>query len=503
MATCDPQALIDPCLAAMNDLDLTMFQIGVLLSIQQKLDGDTPLDCSDPQEIITATECYRSLYPAQTEVIKAQILQDILGLLSVPAIEGCLASLSSFNLQLVITQQLCNIIDKIENEGEVTCDIQELLDQASCFAGLSLRALSEVQASQICTLNDIIEPPINPPSCTLAIGLQPESFTGEEGDNVALSASVTGNIGIPTYQWYKDGVPVVDGGFQTGAQTLALHMEWITPEQSGDYYMIATDPAVPGCTAQTNTVTVTISAEGNNLLTDLAAFWTFDEPSGNALDSSGNGYTLTENGSLPSTTGIVEGSRHYDANDANYFSRASAPAFIFNGPFTITAWCRFDPLPFATNDMTIMSKTTGFIGGVSWWLGMDHGTPNDAIWFYHSADAGVNLEITIFDLGGPVQAGWYFVVVRSDGSTVEVSATHESETDLATPEDGPFVGCTNTPAVPLTVGHYLGDSLHNMRGEIDEVGIWNKELSDCELSWLFRAKEGIFSYNLFDGNSCS
>lgn len=245
---------------------------------------------------------------------------------------------------------------------------------------------------------------------------------------------------------------------------------------------------------------------GNNLLTGLEAFWRFEETTGNALDSSGNGRTLTENGTLASGTGVVGTDRLYaDADETDYFERASEAVFGFSGDFTITAWVDADFTAPAVDDKTILAR--GDYGGsnFSWLLLFDNGA-TEHFSFYWSTDGTFNpSNIVDFDTGTSISgtSGFYFVVIRRTGTTLKISGTHITDLVLATEATGTVSGTlfhdgTNT----LRAGDLEGSDIHDMRGAIDEVGIWSRYLSDCEIAWLWRAKAGTFTYTSFNGLPC-
>lgn len=72
------------------------------------------------------------------------------------AANPCLAALSPFDLQVVKTQMLCNLLDKLQNGGEVTCDIATLLDQGKCFYDLDPFMLEVVEASLLCEISQAV-----------------------------------------------------------------------------------------------------------------------------------------------------------------------------------------------------------------------------------------------------------------------------------------------------------------------------------------------------------
>lgn len=65
----------------------------------------------------------------------------------------------------------------------------------------------------------------------------------EVGDTVVLSVSVSGTVGMTTFEWFKDGsaTPLADGGNISGAATPALTLSPVTQSDSGSYVLRITD----------------------------------------------------------------------------------------------------------------------------------------------------------------------------------------------------------------------------------------------------------------------
>ncbi len=68
----------------------------------------------------------------------------------------CYAALPPFLLDVVVTQMLCNILDKLQNGGAVSCDVQTLLDQGVCFAAMPQSILKVLQASLLCEITNAL-----------------------------------------------------------------------------------------------------------------------------------------------------------------------------------------------------------------------------------------------------------------------------------------------------------------------------------------------------------
>jgi hypothetical protein len=74
------------------------------------------------------------------------------------------------------------------------------------------------------------------------------------GNTITLSVSATGGNGVYTYQWYKDGNPLSDGGRISGATTATLTISNAqTGTDNGGYYCVVGDtdgtPQTTSCTA--------------------------------------------------------------------------------------------------------------------------------------------------------------------------------------------------------------------------------------------------------------
>lgn len=69
---------------------------------------------------------------------------------------------------------------------------------------------------------------------------QPEEVSSCLGDSVNLTAEVVGT-GLVTYRWMRDGVPMVDEGNITGAETAVLMINPVDLTDAGSYTVVATD----------------------------------------------------------------------------------------------------------------------------------------------------------------------------------------------------------------------------------------------------------------------
>lgn len=252
------------------------------------------------------------------------------------------------------------------------------------------------------------------------------------------------------------------------------------------------------------------NASGNYLLPDLVVALKSDEVSGSMLDASGNNRTFGITGSVGSEPGLVGGARTFShlSGLTDYSARANEAAFTFGTtPFTITMWVFFTARSLAPNDMSLLGKGDYGSTEFSWWLWLDHGVSDDTMYFSFSSDGtytfpDTSKELT-FPIVGEIGSGYNFVVIRWDGTTLHLSVTHYSaaalEADQTKAFSGPFY---NNSTSPVIIGANLGSSIHHLGGSVDEVFIWKRYVEDCQLQWLFTAKDGVFSYSNFDANTC-
>jgi hypothetical protein len=238
--------------------------------------------------------------------------------------------------------------------------------------------------------------------------------------------------------------------------------------------------------------------ENNGLLNGLQAYYKFDEGSGDALDSSGFGRDLTENGTVANLSpGMLETARYHDSSDdTDYLSVASADWNTFGaGDFTISLWAKLQESDGETQDQVLVAKCDS-IDGASWVVELDKGLSYDysyALWLSVSEDGGFGSLLTpvvSLPLTEPLDSDkWYFICVRRSGNTVTLFYYPENDPDAMRTATGTFAGTLyDNSTVPLTVGTLLAsgspDPNFDVEGGIDEMGIWKRALTDVQIGLL-------------------
>lgn len=257
-------------------------------------------------------------------------------------------------------------------------------------------------------------------------------------------------------------------------------------------------------------------SSGNNLLSGLQAYYKSDEATGNLLDASVNARHMTQFGTLESIDGKVVTSRnHNSAENDDYFSIANDTwNTLGTSDFTISYW--FNPnaaISGTPDDQWNIAKSDPPSGGMSWMMGIDRGflyANEYAVIFWHSPDGtfSSSLELLHVELPQSIIANdaWWFAAIRRSGNIFTIYVAKETETDLnrfsTTTQAITFF---DNSTVPLTVGSELSGGTPNItqdtEGGLDEIGIWNRALSDCELLKVFNAGAARM-FSTFDSNPC-
>ena len=208
-------------------------------------------------------------------------------------------------------------------------------------------------------------------------------------------------------------------------------------------------------------------------------YWQFE---GDGKDSSGNGRDLTLQGGIRFAPGLSGLALDCTGDPAKYAERTvDDQVFDFgSGDFTIQAWVNHDT---TSGEQPIIEKFHG-TRGPGWTLTR---LPDDQLQFFALDYAVINTEPLIFS-----PQTWCQVVVRRRGPDIAIFVNHQLFAYVSYPEmymdpNGSISDATDG----LLVGRRnLADGrAFVMNGRIDEMAIWNRALSDAELStlWMMRS----------------
>lgn len=200
----------------------------------------------------------------------------------------------------------------------------------------------------------------------------------------------------------------------------------------------------------------------------LQAFWPF---TGNANDLTANANHLTNNGAtlIADRNGVANAA--YSFNGSGNYLEKTTPSFVFSptGTFSVSFWIN---RPSTTGGVAMMSGS---------------GTANNFIWLFSGGSAnntfGTNKQQSAWIwANSPYSLNqWeHYVCMYINGvmrvyrnGVLEVSATYTHTGALST-------------ALPFYIGKDIGTSYFN--GSIDDVAIWNRSLTNCEIQKMYTSQ---------------
>jgi hypothetical protein len=197
----------------------------------------------------------------------------------------------------------------------------------------------------------------------------------------------------------------------------------------------------------------------------LVGHWQFEEgnPRDGCIDSSGNGNT-----GKPKGTTIVEGKHGRARSFSGRFDYIELPAINIPRAITVSAWVYSDR--FVQN---------GFVVGKN---------PVNAQWslFFESdgylkwRGSSANGEVRC---AAPANRAWHHVAARQEGTSASLYL------------DGVLCGTAVVPEIgnesgSITIGRFDGVQYYYFNGRIDDVRIYNRALSDVEITQLFSGEDG-------------
>lgn len=95
------------------------------------------------------------------------------------------------------------------------------------------------------------------------------------------------------------------------------------------------------------------------LLTSINAYWKFDESSGNALDATGNGTTLSNNNTITYVAGLIGNAASLNGS-TQFFNVGSTSFLTITQDFTIAVWVNPNFSPTQSDQYVIANKELSY-----------------------------------------------------------------------------------------------------------------------------------------------
>jgi hypothetical protein len=234
----------------------------------------------------------------------------------------------------------------------------------------------------------------------------------------------------------------------------------------------------------------TPTAEENGLLNGLLAYWKHDEASGNVLDSHA-AHDLTEDGGTLSseTPGKLVNSRGYPGSVVVRGSDGIWNQLTGMTGLSLSCWVKFNSLPTAGNSIDLISKGPAAASWTTIQLALTNLAGVYSISAYANPASKTGVTFT------PVVGQWYYIAASIEGGNITISigdgtsVVHTSGTysgslvDVGS-EDFMLGGSEQTKLGPAYLERFLD-------GELDEVAMWNRGLSQAHVELLFNSGNGL------------
>lgn len=215
----------------------------------------------------------------------------------------------------------------------------------------------------------------------------------------------------------------------------------------------------------------------NNLnLSGLVGLWHLNEQSGNIIDSNGknNG---SYNGALYSQSGKFNSSIGFDGTN-DYVNLGNSNSVRITGNITISSWVKFNQIP---SDSTVYSLVDKNEAGGYGIIANEASSGKLETYFYIGGYKNAGIALSSLSAGT-----WYHIIGRYNGTGVDFYLNGVKQQSVAT------TGSISDISYNLTLGANPGPTYAEFfNGNLDEVGIWNRSLSDSEILNLY--KRGILS----------
>lgn len=222
---------------------------------------------------------------------------------------------------------------------------------------------------------------------------------------------------------------------------------------------------------------VAISLTGLSLASGLLSYWKLDEASGNAVDVKGVN-TLT-NSNVTYTTGKIGNCAVFNGSNARLMKTSVSNMPTGSNAKSVSAWVKFTSVG-ASKVNPICNIGYNSVGGSGdWYKGWDiFAYENNSI---HIDNANNGCIASTPTLSANV---WYHVVVTYHAGTKTCKVYINGSLQTTTDDFPQTPNCVPDRIVIGQGGGVYGDD------KVDEVGIWNWELTQSEVDLLYNGGNG-------------
>jgi len=281
-------------------------------------------------------------------------------------------------------------------------------------------------------------------------------------------------VGNPTafvYQWQQSADGETGWADISGATAATINPTGLV----GDYLrLVVTASNANGFTAAISSNVSAQLVQPSFPSPGPLAYWRLDEQSGVRADATGNGYDLSDNNGVGFAAGKIGTAAVFDTT--NYLSNPALGPVIDPTAMTIAGWIN-------PTDVSTQRGVMGTFNSDGWCIQVGGSIgANAGIFIGGFAVEGGYTSNAAAAAAVPVNT-WTFFAVRINGDVTLDIFTNDAKETLSYPTLAPSTGA-------LGVGCYgLGGG--PMDGSLDEIGVWNRPLSDEEIAQLYNGGDGV------------
>ncbi|WP_298508499.1 LamG-like jellyroll fold domain-containing protein [uncultured Kordia sp.] len=252
----------------------------------------------------------------------------------------------------------------------------------------------------------------------------------------------------------------------TGEITIATSLDVTIVDLEGVYDFTVVTLNADGTVNGTYMVTVTVSTStiNDDVSSGLLGYYPF---SGNANDESGNNNHGVVYGAALTTDGANTNDSAYHFSNNNYISIENVQAFDNLNEFTLSAWVHPDFLDVHNNIISKVTPNRDFnlqLTNVGIDAHFAEGSTYYRAWFN---DYALSLNTWTHVVSTWDGTNWKIYI---NGDLVKVSADYNVEPLW----NGGY----------MTIGNLLPNSHEGFNGKIDDVRIYNRVITSCEIDYL-------------------
>jgi hypothetical protein len=216
----------------------------------------------------------------------------------------------------------------------------------------------------------------------------------------------------------------------------------------------------------------------------LAGWWSF---SGNANEESGTGNNGTVSSATLTTDRFGNNNKAYSFNGVNSKIVTADNLFQLNSSFTISSWINLSSLIPLNYDTAIVSQSVSTAnGGRKFFCGYRKQAENKGLSLYLWDNTNTQHDYYPLDWSPQINI-WYHVIwvyTPSTGLKIYINGQLSYQNSAAMAS-----GINTSGNIPLTFGNATGFYPNfPFNGKIDDIGIWNRALTQQEINNLYNSQ---------------